>query len=134
MNNDKLNNEISKISDLGTINGINRLTELLGENYIYPKISFFSLDYGMFREEDSHFVLYNSTITINKNFISFIDGKRNPKIEYVSPIDRNFFNGNKRGFVNLDINRVIRFIEFSNEDYFIEIAFDENDLYEGLNK
>lgn len=114
------------ISNLGTISGIDRLLETLGSSYVFPKICFFSLDYGMFRPEDSHFVLYNTSIVKTKNTFYFSSNNKNFEFSFLNSSDGKYFNGNKIGTLAYDTS--ICYVEFSIEDYFIEIYFNKNDL------
>lgn len=114
------------ISNLGTISGINELLKILGKSYIFPKISFFSLDYGMFRPEDSHFVLHNASITKENNTLHFNSNNRNMEISFTNSLDSKYFNGNKLGTLKYDDS--ICYIEFSTEDYFIEIYFNKDEF------
>lgn len=121
---------LQTISDLGTIYGIDKLLKSLGKSYIFPKISFFALDYGIFRPEDSHFVLYNASIENSENSLIFSDNQKKLKFNYNNPLDRRYFNGNKIGYLKYDSS--IFYIEFSTEDYFIEIYFNKNHFYKTI--
>ena len=115
------------LSNLGTIAGIEALLKILGKTYIFPKISFFSLDYGMFRPEDSHFVLYNTSLIKTENKISFNGENKSIEITYSDSSSSKYFNGNKTGSLKYDDS--IYYIEFSTEDYFIEVHFNKNDFF-----
>ncbi len=121
---------LQNISDLGTISGIDKLLTYLGNSYIFPKISFFALDYGIFRPEDSHFVLYNALIEKSTNTLAFYSDQRNIKFNYSNPLDSIYFNGNKLGYLRYDSS--ICYIEFSTEDYFIEIYFNNKDFLKSI--
>lgn len=114
------------LSNLGTIVGLEVLLKTLGKNYVFPKISFFSLDYGMFRPEDSHFVLCNVSLIKTENKISFNSKNKNIEITYSDSSSSKYFNGNKIGSLKYDDS--IYYIEFSTEDYFIEVYFNKNDF------
>lgn len=113
-----------EISNLGTINGIKKLIDIMGSDYFYPRINFYALDFGMFSPEDSHFVLYSTKIKFENKKITFVNEKRTVEIQFVNPLENIYFNGNKIGYTNFE-NRKIRFIEFTTEDYYLEIGFDE---------
>lgn len=117
-------NKIQKIQNLGTIAGLKELVSLLGVDYIYPKVSFFALEYGIFREEDSHFVLYNSTIKIKEEEIIFISENREVEIIYSDSSKSFYFNGNKSGSM-LYNSKHLTFIEFTTDEYFINVFFDD---------
>lgn len=109
---------MNKISNLGTIKGISYLSELLGEEYLYPKISFYALDYGMLPPESSHVVLLNAKILINNEKITFFNREKELVFEIKDKHEVKYFYGNKMGIMDS-----LYYIEFSNEDYYIEIYF-----------
>jgi len=118
MNRDKL----LELSNLGTIEGIKKLLETLGENYIFPRVSFYALEDGMFSPEDSHFVMNNCEINVEDKKISFVNEKREQNIEFDNSKDIKFFYGNRLG-ERVFGEENFYFIEFSSEEYFIEVRF-----------
>lgn len=81
----------------------------------------------MFRPEDSHFVLYNTSLIKTENKISFNSQNKSIEITYFDSSNSKYFNGNKTGSLKYDDS--IYYIEFSTEDYFIEVYFNKNDFF-----
>ena len=113
------NNQLEKISNLGTINGIIYLNKLLGENYSYPKISFFASDYGIFPLEESHIVLLNSKIQLNETTITFFNNTKELSFDLRDSEWNKYFYGTKLGKINS-----LYYIEFFIDDYYMEIHFE----------
>ena len=114
--------ELLEISNLGTICGIKKLLETLGLEYVFPRVSFYALEEGMFRPEESHFVMNSCRIFLDNHEIRFSDEKKHMSIKFNNERDSKYFYGNKLG-QSMFSGEKLNYIEFSTEDYYIDIRF-----------
>lgn len=112
--------KLLEISNLGTIEGIKNIKTFVGEGYIYPKVSFFAIDEGIFSPENSHFVITDCIISINERALIIENNKR--KVEFLLEGEdyRALHLGNKYGYRTLDD---LNYVEFSISDYYLEVYF-----------
>ena len=125
--------ELKNISNLGTINGLNRITKIMGTNYRFENVIFSAIENDFFDEEKD-----KKTIEIEKCFIeisydnmTFHNNLSKVSFYFNNSNDEDFFKGNNITF-KVNENAIIRSIEFSTDSHMIDVYFDEFDFYEKL--
>lgn len=112
--------ELYRISNLGTIEGIKEIQRIVGKEYTFPKVSFFSVEEGIYSLENSHFVMKDCALFIDEEVLRIED--RNRKMEFLLTKQRvkSIHLGTKYGTRQVD---ELNYIEFGIDDYYMELYF-----------
>ncbi len=115
-------NNFLELSSLGTIKGIEKILTRFGKEYIFPQISFFAVEEGIFHPEESHFVMKNVKVSLENESIRFVNNEKNLVFIIKDVNDRKYFFGNKWGqrkVGNIDCD----YIEYTLDDYYVVVFF-----------
>lgn len=115
-------NNFLELSSLGTIKGIEKILTRFGKGYIFPQISFFAVEEGIFHPEESHFVMKNVKVSLENESIRFVNNEKNLVFIIKDVNDRKYFFGNKWGqrkVGNIDCD----YIEYTLDDYYVVVFF-----------
>ena len=120
-------NNFLELSSLGTIKGIEKILTRFGKEYIFPQISFFAVEDGIFHPEESHFVMKNVKVSLENESIRFVNNEKNLVFIIKDVNDRKYFFGNKWGqrkVGNIDCD----YIEYTLDDYYVVVFFESREI------
>lgn len=116
-----------ELLSLGTIKGIEKILTHFGKEYIFPQISFFAVEEGIFHPEESHFVMKNVRIYLDSKSMRIASDNKELSFNIKDINDRKYFFGNKWGqrkVGEIDCD----YIEYTLDDYYVVIFFESREI------
>lgn len=119
--------KIFELLSLGTIKGMEKILTHFGKEYIFPQISFFAVEEGIFHPEESHFVMKNVRVSLEHESISFVNNEKNLVFNIKDVNDRKYFFGNKWGQRKVG-NIDCAYVEYTLDDYYVVVFFENREI------
>lgn len=116
-----------ELLSLGTIKGIEKILTHFGKEYIFPQISFFAVEEGIFHPEESHFVMKNVRIYLDSKSMRIASDNKELSFNIKDINDRKYFFGNKWGqrkVGEIDCD----YIEYTLDDYYVVVFVESREI------